>query len=239
MSPSAVSTIALFSPVVASSAVFSARRAKRGAEAMDENPVYGVMNMDIAAGQILKGIRAAQAIAVVTDPTLKEATKSAADTIKNMSKTSKFVNGVSKVVSFTADHINPLICATSGVKVLASDDKLDTGIRETYALGTMFAAEALAKEVLGMPYTEKDKVTGKSITKTREGLYKKSPFLDKQISAMKDYCDTKKAFGKISLKAVPGAAKGLLFVGASIGGYKLGTAIANAFLGEPKAKQAS
>ena len=29
------------------------------------------------------------------------------------------------------------------------------------------------------------------------------------------------------------------FVGASIGGYKLGTAIANAFLGEPKAKQVS
>ena len=86
MSPSAVSTIALFSPVVASSAVFSARRAKRGAEAIDENPVYGVMNMDIAAGQTLKAARGAQAIAVVTDPTLKEASLSAAETIKKRVK---------------------------------------------------------------------------------------------------------------------------------------------------------
>ena len=236
MSPSAVSTIALFSPVVASSAIFSARRAKRGADAMDENPMYGVMNMDIAAGQILKGIRAAQAIAVVSDPSLKEATKGASEAIKNLSKTSKVVNGLSKVVSFTADNVNPLICVTSGVKVLASDDKVDTGIRETYALATMFGAEAVAKSVLGMPYTEKDSVTGKTITKTRDGLYKKNLFIKKQVDAMKEYCDTKKAFGKISLKGVPGGIKGLLFVGASIGGYKLGTAVANVFLGKPEEK---
>ena len=187
MSPSAVSTIALFSPVIASSAVFSARRAKRGAEAMDENPVYGVMNMDIAAGQILKGIRAAQAIAVVSDPSLKEATRSAADTIKNMSKSSKVVNGISKAVSFTADNVNPLICLTSGVKVLASEDKADTAIREGYALGMMFGAEAIAKEVLGMPFTSKDKITGETIAKTREGLYRKNIFVKKQVDALKDY----------------------------------------------------
>jgi hypothetical protein len=224
----------MFSPVVASSAVFSARRAKRGADAIDENPVYGVMNMDIAAGQTLKALRAAQAIAVVADPSLKESMNGAANTIKEMSKSSKFVKGVGKVVSFTADHVNPLICVTSGIKVLGAEDKKETAIRETYALATMFGAEALAKEILGMPYTVKDKTTGQSITKNRDALYKKNPFLKKQVDALTDFCETKKAFGKISLKAVPGAGKGLLFVGASIGGYKLGTAIANAFLGKPE-----
>ena len=61
-----------------------------------------------------------------------------------------------------------------------------------------------------------------------------NPFVEKQVAAMKDYCATKKLFNKISLKAVPGALKGLGFVFASIAGYKIGMATANAVLGEQK-----
>ena len=58
-------------------------------------------------------------------------------------------------MSFTADHINPLICATGAVKVLTSDDKTDSAIREGLALSTMFASEAAAKKLIGMPKTSK------------------------------------------------------------------------------------
>ena len=55
----AVETIALLTPVVTTNFVFSARRASKGIDAMGSNPAYGVMNMDIAGGQVLKGSRAA------------------------------------------------------------------------------------------------------------------------------------------------------------------------------------
>lgn len=227
--PSTVQSIALFTPIIASNAVFSARRANRGVEAMNENPVYAAMNIDIAAAQVVKGGRAVQAVAAVADPAFEQTMKNTTNAIKN---SGKFLRGTMKVLDFTADHINPIICVTSGIKVLNSDDKLDCAAREVTALTSMFAFEGAAKHILGMPYTKK--VNGKNVTFQRQALYKKSPFVEKQVAAMKDYCATKKLFNKISLKAVPGALKGLGFVFASIAGYKLGMATANAVLGEQK-----
>ena len=229
---SGLASIALFAPAVASNSVFSFRRASRGIESMPENPIYGMMNMDLAAGQTLKAVKATGDMVKVSDPAAGETFKGAEQAIKNMTKSGKFLNGVGKVVKFTADNINPIICATSGVKVLYSDDKADALARESLALTTMFAAESAAKKFIGMPLTKK--VDGKKVTVARDGLYAKNIFLKEQALALKDYCATKKLLNRISLKALPGMLKGLAFVFASIAGYQAGVAIGDSLLGKPK-----
>lgn len=224
MSTAGIASLALFTPMVASNAIFSARRASRGVDAIDENPAYALANIDIAGAQILKGGRAAKALALATGPSLASETQSAAETIKNSSKLSKLANGASKVLNFTADHINPVICVASGIKVLGSDDKVDTAARESLALTTMFTAEAAAKDFIGMPFIEK--INGKNIAKEREASFKKL-FSEKQLGAIQDFCLTKKY-----CKYLPGALKGLFFVGASIGGYKLGEHLGDTILGK-------
>lgn len=229
--PAGIQTIGLFAPIVASNAIFSARRASRGMSSIDENPLYGAMNMDIAAGQTLKAFKAAKEVAAVSNSEAHIVAEGASEAIKNFSKTNKVVKGVGKVVDFTANNINPIICATSAAKVLfGSDDKLDAGAREIISLGSMFAAERAAKTFLGMPYTTKE--DGKVVTHLRESLYNKNPFIKEQVSALKEFCATKKLFNKVSLEFVPGAAKGLAFVCASIAGYKLGNMAADCLLGK-------
>ena len=233
-----ISSIALFAPVVASNAVFSARRASRGIDSASENPVYAAMNMDIAAGQVLKGSRAVKALDIAANGVNNSVTHSASEGIKNLSQANKFVNGASKVINFTADNINPVICLTSGIKVLGSDDKVDTAARESLALTTMFAAEAGAKKLLGMPITKK--IDGKNVTFTRAGLYEKNPFLKRKVEEFCKYCNKTRLFNnKISLKYLPGATKGLGFVTTSILGYKAGVAGGNVLLGEPAVKNPS
>lgn len=223
--PSGISTIALFAPAVATNAVFSVRRASKGVDSMQDNPFYGIMNMDIAAGQTIKGLTAMGALAGTEFEGAKQ-------WIKNTSQSSKAFSNVAKVLNFTSNNINPIICATSGIKVLGSDDKIDTAARESLALGTMFLFEGTAKKVLGMPKMVKNPETGKKEAQHVEGLYKKL-FKEKQIEAIKEYCSTKKA-----LKYLPGTAKGLGFVAASIGGYKLGNLMAEYALGKEKEKRA-
>ncbi len=228
---SGLSSIALFAPAIASNAVFSFRRASKGVDAIDENPIYGMMNMDLAAGQTLKAAKATKDMVQVSDAVTGETFKGAEQAIKNMATDSKFLQGVGKVVKFTADNINPIICATSGVKVLYSDDRTDALARESLALTTMFSAEAAAKKFLGMPITKK--IDDKKLTVARESLYSHNPFLKEQAAAIKDYCSTTKLFNKISLKPVPGMLKGLAFVAASITGYQAGTALGDWILGKP------
>lgn len=235
--PAGIQAIGLFAPIVASNAVFSARRASKGVDSMSENPIYGAMNMNIAAAQVIKGFKAATEVAAVSNKDVHQVAIGASDAIKTLSKENKFVNGLSTVINTTANHINPIICATSAAKVLfGADDKLDAALRESIALGTMFGSEAIAKRVLGMPYTKK--INGKPVTIPREALYKKNPFLEKQTTAIRDFCETKKLFNKISLKMVPGVTKGLAFVGASIAGYKLGNYTSDSILGEQNSQRA-
>ena len=149
---SGISAIALTcAPVVASNAIFSARRLDRGIEAIGENPLYGTMNLEIAAGQTFKGTQAATTLASATNKEVAQTLKGAAETIKKASEGSKFINGAGKVLKFTADNINPIICVTSGIKVLGSEDKVDTAAREVIALPTMFLSEKLARKAIGMP----------------------------------------------------------------------------------------
>lgn len=217
--------VALLTPVVTTNAIFSARRASKGIDALDDNPVYGAMNIDIAGGQVLKGSRAAMSF----NPAIEEGVHAS---FKGLTEGSKLVKGVSKVLNVTADYINPVICLTSGVKVMSSEDKIDTAAREALSLTTMFAAEGAAKRILGMPMTKM--VNGKTLSVQREAL----PFIEKQLGALNDYCATKKLFNKIPLKGVPGIIKGLGFVLASIYGYKLGSWAADKILGETSAEVA-
>ena len=57
-----MSGVAAVSPIVYN-AIFSTRRANRGAEAMEETPLYGAMNMTIAGAQVFKG---AQAVSIIS-----------------------------------------------------------------------------------------------------------------------------------------------------------------------------
>lgn len=223
--PSGISTIALFTPAVATNAIFSVRRASKGIDSMQDNPAYGLMNMDIAAGQTIKGLTAIGALAGTEFEGAKK-------WIQASAANNKAFGGVAKALNFTANNINPIICVTSGIKVLGSDDKIDAAARESLALGSMFLFEGTAKKVLGMPKMVVNPETGKKEAQHVDGLYKKL-FKEKQVEAIKQYFETKKA-----LKYVPSAAKGLGFVAASIGGYKLGSLLAEQFLGKEKQKRA-
>ena len=227
MSKAGIASIALLTPVVASNAVFSARRMSRGVDAMEENPLFALANLDIAAAQILKGGRAVKALTVATEPTAEIATKGAANVIKETGTASKLLKGAGKVIRFTADYINPVIVAAGAIKVAGSDDKLDAAARESTSLLCMFGAEAFAKDFVGMPFTEK--INGKVVTKAREGSYKKlldNVFSQKQKDAIQNFAKTK--------KGLAGGIKGLIFCGASIAGYQLGNMLANSILGERK-----
>ena len=185
--------------------------------------------MDIAAAQVVKGTRAAGSIAAATGSEFEAVTRSAAESIKAASKTNKLVSGIAKVVDFTTDHINPVICAGSVINVLGSDDKVNEAAAETIKLPMMFGFEAMASKFVGMPVTKK--INGKRFTFKREGLYKKL-FTEKQLAAINDFCATKKY-----MKYAPSIGKGLFFVGASILGYTLGDKIANVVLDrKPKAQ---
>lgn len=245
-------------PLIFSNGTFCTRRTQSGADALTAgNPFVGMMNMDIAAGQVLKAAECASDMAKESKSTIATGITSAEESIKALSKGDKVLSGAGKVMSFTADHINPLICATGAVKVLTADDKEDAAIREGLGLGTMFAFEGAAKKVLGMPKTVK--YDAKKMKIKEDGIYKikngaeellakkgkynitdgkkvvilrdsilgtKNPFSEEQCAAVKDFCKTSEFVNKTA-KYIPGVLKGLGFVCASIGGYKLGMALAD------------
>ena len=249
--------ITAFMPSITSSGIFSSRRANTGVDAIaSNNPFVGVMNLDVAGGQITNAAKGVVSIAKESKNAVSDGIISAEKSIKDLANSGKIARGVSKVLSFTADNINPIICATSAVKVLSADDKTDTAIQEGVALGSMFAAERTAKELLGMPKTmsynpekmvvEKDglyKIKGdkkeliakngnyniinnEKVVVKRDAILAKSPFFNEQKKALQQFCETKTICNK-SLKFLPGTLKGLAFVAASISGYKLGTSAAD------------
>lgn len=243
MSPIGVSALALSIPLIASNAVFSARRVTRGFEEIDEKPLFGVANMGIAAGQVLKGARAAKALAISVNSSVN-ALDGAVQNIKNTAATTATVSanttkqtgtvlkGLGKGVNFIADYINPVIIAAGALKVAESDDKLDAAARESTKLFTMFTAENLAKKAVGMP---KIKKVGDAIVQTPvTGWIEKK--LSTSLNASQKQAVDKFFSSNAFLKCLPSVAKGLFFVGASIAGYKLGGYISDKVLGKEKTK---
>ncbi len=70
------------------------------------------------------------------------------NTLDEIAKSDKIFNGISKTVKFAADHVNPLIVASSGYKVLTSDDKKSAIITEGGSLAGMFIGEGWMKKNL-------------------------------------------------------------------------------------------
>ena len=252
--------ISAFVPSITSSGIFSTRRANSAANS--SNPFVGAMNMDIAGGQVLNAAKGVSNVAKYSEGSISSGILSAEKSIKNLAKTDKVVGGISKVLNFTANNINPIICATGVAKVACAKDekRTEAAIEEGTALGVMFGSEALGKRVIGIPknmkFDEKNmiekadgiyklvegkeeliakngeyKLSGKQLIINREGWYKKLPWLKKQAEAIKDYSETKKLFNR-SIKFLPGGFKGVGFVCASIGGYKLGLSAADMILGK-------
>ena len=147
--------ISAFLPSVTSSGIFSTRRANSAVTS--NNPFVSAMNLDIAGGQALNMAKGVSNIAKYSEHSLSSNIISAEESIKNLAKTDKIVGGISKVLNFTADHINPIICATGAVKVACAEDgkRTETAIQEGVALGTMFATEAIAKRAIGIPKSMK------------------------------------------------------------------------------------
>ncbi len=234
---SGISQIALTcAPIVASNAIFSLRRMDRGIEALAETPIYGAMNLDIAAGQTFKGCHAATQIASATSSEIAKTAQTASQTIKTVSDSSKLLRGISKVVDFTANNINPIICLTSGVKVLSSDNKVDTAADEIVKLAPMFAGEGAYKVLAGMPkyVRENGKLVSKSVDSV---LYRDVKFVRNIADKFVKFCNEKVLFNKLPLTFLPGALKGIGMAVTSIACYKLGAWISKKIGINPEANK--
>ena len=228
MASPSVTALSLFAPLVASNTIFSARRASRGVDAMeDDKHLFGAMNMTIAAAQIFKGVNAGTNAMLVMNPELTTTVQTATESIKALSDKSKLAKCGGKLIKFVANNINPIICVAGGVKVLGSEDKVDTAARESLSLTSMFLAEGAYKSLVGMP---------KVVDGNMQLTGKFSHFLEKQSQAISDTKVVKNMIEKLpALKTLPGLARGIGFAIASILGYKLGTVLGDVIIGE-KAK---
>ena len=72
------------------------------------------------------------------------------DTCDDIAKSDKVFNGLKKVVKFASDNVNPLIVASSGVKVVMADkeERKSTLITEAGTLAGMFLGKGLMKKHL-------------------------------------------------------------------------------------------
>ena len=131
--------------------------------------------------------------------------KGALDAFNTMAKENKALNYAGKCLKFTADNVNPLICASGVLKVAMSDDKVHDGVVEATALAGMFAGEALMKDNFNNFFNETSfkniaqKAIDKNILTDFAELVQKSKYTGKIASVL----------------------KGVAFVMGSIGSYAL------------------
>jgi len=132
--------------------------------------------------------------------------KGALDAFNTVAKNNKAMDFAGKCLKFTADNVNPLICASGALKVAMSDDKVHDGIVEAASLSTMFAGEAMMKENFNNFFSEQ---SFKSIAKkaSDKNIFKK--FAQTVINS--------KYTGKTASMM-----KGIAFVMGSIGSYSIG-----------------
>ena len=120
---------------VASAAIFCVRRTKKVGRGDLEN-------LPQALGQGRNVINSVMSI----DTSLGKTAKSAVGVLEKASRQEKLLEYAGKGIKFASDYMNPLICVSAGIKVLKSDDKQSSLIKETAALSAMFAGEALMKK---------------------------------------------------------------------------------------------
>ena len=84
--------------------------------------------------------------------------KGALDAFNSMAKENKALNYAGKCLKFTADNVNPLICASGVLKVAMSDDKIHDGIVEAVASvmkGIAFVMGSIGSYALAQKVGEK------------------------------------------------------------------------------------
>lgn len=187
---------------VVSSAIFCARSVDKA----ENNGQFG--RWGVAAGQAKKVVDYVGTL----DNQVGKTTKTAVDAMQTASKSEKLLQYGGKALDFAAKNVNPLICVSSGIDVLMADDKESALIKNTCAVGTMFAVENVMKNHLD------DVVKIKGIDKIAQKVMKWA-----------------KTF-KGGEKAVPAIVHGAAFVIGSCTAYnvgnKFGTLVANKVKGE-------
>lgn len=74
--------------------------------------------------------------------------RSAFDVCDEIAKTDKLFSGLTKVVKFASEHVNPLIAAVSGIKVICADDKKTALLTEGGCVAGMMIGEGIMKKHL-------------------------------------------------------------------------------------------
>lgn len=131
------------------------------------------------------------------DNSVGKTAKTAVDAVKRIAEKEKLVSYAGKAVDFAAKNVNPLICVSSGIDVLMSDDKQSALIENAGALSAMFAVEHLMKKHLD----EIPKIKG----------------FDNIAKKVMNFAAKHKVEGK-----VPAIAHGVAFVLGSCAAYSLG-----------------
>ena len=221
---------------------------------MDSNVVESIGNLDLCAGQTLKGVRA-------TNDMIKSIESSASANIKSMNnanavargsrlldgincavksaeESSKFLKGVADVVKFTADNINPVIYTVAGIKVLGSKDDenpmIVTAAEEAGAIGTMRLGEELYSNSMGMPTQKFDKELKRFVSQEKPMNKHVEKFLNdtkRKLLSKEKVAEFAKSHENL-LKTAPGIAKGTGFVLTSVLSYNLGDKACKKFLGD-------
>lgn len=198
-----MSDVAIYNLV--KNAIFCTRRVDRGLE----GGISSSGNFVVASAQARNAIDALSS----TNNFLGRQAKHVVSSIDDVAKTSSFMGYAAKGLNFASKAVNPLICVSGGIKVLAAEDKDREFINQFYALSTMFAFEKTAKLFLTPE--------GNNLL-AKKGINNK--VVKSIIKFVSKYDGMAKAPGapKYLKFGVP-AIKALTFICASIAGYSLGS----------------
>lgn len=148
------------------------------------------------------------------DKTIALGTKNAVQILRDVAGDSSVLKYAGKTVEFLSNNVNPLICASSVVKVAMSDDKEKTFKEELGSLGLMFAGEHLISK-------NYDKIANsKTVTETIEKMSKSNA-----LKPIFESIEKHNWGGKIGA-----IIKGLSFVTVSIGSSCVGLELTKSLL---------
>ncbi len=169
--------------------------------------IQKVENGEKARGTVAfaQGAKIAEAVSKY-DGTVGKRTADAINFYNKCAEKSKILDYTGKAVKWATKNVNPLICASSVVKVGLSDDKPNAIVTETGALAGMFAGEGLMKAEMGKL------INPENITKVAQKMENTKPL---------------KSVAKYLLKAgnasnASAVIKGIAFVCGSIASYSVG-----------------
>jgi len=154
------------------------------------------------------------------DNAIGKTAQTAVDAFNLASKNEALLKYAGKAINSVGENINPLICVSSGFKVLNSDEPASAFVQQSSALAGMFTVEHLMKKHLENGIT-------KSIEKI-SALKDKKGF-EKIFKTAADFIEKHKLQGKL-----PKALYGALFVVGSCTAYTMGEKFGNLLTSEIK-----